>query len=197
MGPNRAPRWGQVGLTHSLPGAHGQMSIGGTPFATFHRSLTSTRGSLLRTAPIGTENSRLCGPRSRLWQATRPLRLAGTPQSGRAGPVVSRLPKPHEWPFRIGRCCCSLVLSTHSETRQVWLGTAQRTASTKSRTLCGPRTRRRAWLARSTKRSSSRWDAASTRRHRWHEPYLGQFDWCSTASRLRYAVISTGMRLPA
>ncbi len=96
----------------------------------------------------------------------------------------TRLLKRHECRFLIERCCCSPALSEDSETHQLWLGTAPRRAI-KNRTSCGPRIRPGAWPARSTRRSSSPWDAPSTPPKLWLEPCPVLSDGCTTGNRHR------------
>jgi hypothetical protein len=54
-----------------------------------------------------------------------------------------------------------------------------------SRTSCGRRIKRRAWPARSTRRSSSPLVVPARRPRRWLEPCRALFDECVTGNRLR------------
>jgi hypothetical protein len=117
------------------------------------------------------------------------------PRYGRAGRV--RLPRLREWPFRIERCCSSQAPLPSSETRQLWPGTAPRRESFKNRTSYGPTTRLGAWPARSTRRSSSLWDALSKRPKLWLEPCPEQSDTRSMENRLRCTATSASIRSSA
>jgi len=78
----------------------------------------------------------------------------GMRRSGRAGRAGRRLLKRREWRSLIERCCFSPALSKHSETHQLWLGTALQRASHKNRSSSGRRIKPGALPARSTRRSS-------------------------------------------
>ena len=107
----------------------------------------------------------------------------GLPRSGRAGARI-RLRKRHEWRFQIEPCCSSPAVWKHSETHQLWLGTAPQRGSTRDRTSCGRRIKPGVWPARSTRRSSSPWVVPSTRPKLWPKPCQVLSDECTTGSLL-------------
>ncbi len=124
------------------------------------------------------------------WHSRRspssPPRLpAGTQRSGRAGRAGSRLRWRRVCRYQIERCCCSPDQSRYSETRQPSLGTGLHRGGFRNRTSCGLRIAPGAWPARSTRRSSSPWDAPTTPPTLWPEHCPVLSDGSTTGTRHR------------
>ena len=182
------------------------MLIGGILFGTAHQALTCMCVSHFPKSPRRKSSTRRTTHRpmpfaqhSRLSLHTRPRLPPGMRRSGRAGQQRRRLLKRRGWRFPIERCCSSPALSKHSETHQLWLGTALQRASDKNRTSCGRKIKPGVWPARSTRRSSSPWVVPATRPKLWLEPCRALFDECATGNRLPYTATrpSASIRLPA
>jgi hypothetical protein len=168
------------------------MLIGRILSGTAHQALTCMRVShfpkIPRRRPATPQAKHRPMPfarHSRLLVPTRPRLRRGMRPYGRAGRAGRRLLKRREWRFLTGRCCCSPVLSTHSETHQLWLGTGLRQASHKNRTSCGRRIKPGVWPVRSTRRSSSPWVVPGRLPGLWLKPCRVLSGECVTGNRLR------------
>jgi hypothetical protein len=173
-------------------GCCGLMLIGGILFGMAYQASTCMCVSHFPKSPMRMSSTRQTkhqpmpfAQHSRHSRRTRPHLPPGLPRSGRAGARI-RLRKRRECRFPIEPCCSSPALSKHSETHQLWLGTAPQRGSTRDRdrTSCGRRIKPGVWPARSTRRSSSPWVVPSTRPKLWLEPCRALFDECTTGSLL-------------
>jgi hypothetical protein len=146
-------------------------------FPKFPRGMPVTPRAKHRPTPFA-QHSRLSVP-------IRPRLPRGMRQYGRAGRAGRRFLKRREWRFFIDRCCCSPARSKHSGTHQLWLGTGLPQALDKNRTSCGRRIKPGAWLARSTRRSSSPWAVPRRRPRRWPKPCRALSGECVAGNRPR------------